>query len=270
MCGARCTRDARAGRYVGGRREVRGARAPGGTWGPRAGRYVGPARREVRGARAPGACRLRVSAHRLFSWAPLSGLEHKGVGQRLARRPSGPKRRRARAVADTTYNPPRQHPQQRGRSSPDRGAEMIAGGRWRGRDKPPARGPHVHPAAPGVRRPACRHARSQHDARPERRRRVAAQPAGGAPDGAPSLRHRTNSASPSRHPASAQASQSPSRATISSVARAQVQCAIGSGHPRQVHVTGVRGPLQYGQGDGVGAANIGPTIPHRAPRRHPP
>ena len=71
-------------------------------------------------------------------------------------------------------------------------------------------------------------------------------------------------------PASAQASQSPSCATISSVARAQVQCAIGSGHPRQVHVTGVRGPLQYGQGDGVGAANIGPTILHRAPRRHPP
>jgi hypothetical protein len=32
-------------------------------------------------------------------------------------------------------------------SSPDRGAEKIAGGRWRGRDKPPARAPHVHPAA---------------------------------------------------------------------------------------------------------------------------
>jgi hypothetical protein len=37
------------------------------------GRY--PWRREVRGVRAPGACRVRASAHRLRSDAPLSGLD---------------------------------------------------------------------------------------------------------------------------------------------------------------------------------------------------
>jgi 2-succinyl-6-hydroxy-2,4-cyclohexadiene-1-carboxylate synthase len=47
----------------------------------------GSAPGDVRGARAPGACRVRASAHRLWFSAPLSGLEHEGVGPPRARRP---------------------------------------------------------------------------------------------------------------------------------------------------------------------------------------
>ncbi len=109
MRAAGCTwgtrRDACRGMYVGyapgcAQREVRGARAGmravGCTWGTRAGMravgctwgtrrdarsgmYVGHAPGfapwDVRGVRAPGACRVRASAHRLRSDAPLSGLE---------------------------------------------------------------------------------------------------------------------------------------------------------------------------------------------------
>jgi hypothetical protein len=70
-CVVGCTwgtrRDARSGMYVGYApgcvRDVRGVRAP------------GCVQRDVRGVRAPGACRVRASAHRLRSDAPLSGLE---------------------------------------------------------------------------------------------------------------------------------------------------------------------------------------------------
>ena len=101
--------------------------------------------RAMPGARA---CRVRGSAHRLWSDAPLSGLvlpcflealahriaEH--VETARARRRFGPDGLRA-SVGPTPSC-----------SSPDRGAEMIAGGRCRGRDKPPARVPHVHPLPP--------------------------------------------------------------------------------------------------------------------------
>ena len=53
----------------------------------------------------------------------------------------------------------------RGRSSPDRGAATIAGGRGRGRGKPPARAPHVPLAAPAARRPGPRTPRTSCGAR---------------------------------------------------------------------------------------------------------
>ena len=105
--------------------------------------YVGCARRGlVASAPAPTG---------YFS-APLSGLEHEGVGLRLARRPSGPKRRRARAVSTRPAIPRANIRRKQARSSPDRGASNLAGGRWRGCDKPPARVSHGHPA-PGARAP---------------------------------------------------------------------------------------------------------------------
>ncbi len=115
------TGDARRG----GRWEVRGTRA---------------------GLRAPGACRVRGSAHRLWSDAPLSGLVLPCFLEALAHRiaehvETARARRRSGAIGLRASVGPTPSC-----SSPDRGAPMIAGGRWRGCDKPPARAPHVHPA----------------------------------------------------------------------------------------------------------------------------
>ncbi len=121
------------------RRDVRGTLAPGCPWGTRAGGLSHPRQR-------PPAI---ISA-------PLSGLEHEGVGLRLARRPSGPKRRRARAVADTTRSPARPHPQETRQIKPRQGRNRLS--RWalaRTRQAPGARTPrtsrsrrasHVHPS----------------------------------------------------------------------------------------------------------------------------
>ena len=117
---------------------------------------------DVRGVRAPGACRVRASAHRLCAAAPLSGLDlpcslqtlahgiASGLETARAHRRSGAYGLRARVGPTPSC------------TSPDRGAEMIAGGRRRGRDKPPARVPHVHPpmprsTAPPNRARACLH-----------------------------------------------------------------------------------------------------------------
>ena len=123
------------------------------TWGARGGMYVGRSRRGLV-ASAP-------TPTGYFFSAPLSGLWHEGVGLRLARRPSGPKRRRARAVADTTRSPARPHPQETRQIKPRQGRIRLS--RWalaRMRQAPGARTPrtsrsrrasHV-PRLPGVRR----------------------------------------------------------------------------------------------------------------------
>jgi hypothetical protein len=171
-CVARCTggKGCTWGPCAG---DVRGARAPGMyvgpvrrgcTWGPRAGdvrgarapgMYVGPVRRGCTwGPRAGGLSRPRQRPPAIIS-APLSGLEHEGVGLSLARRPSGPKRRRARAVSIHPTVPAANPRKEQGRSSPDRGAPTRS--RWaqaRTRQAPgaraprtsPAHGPHGHPA----------------------------------------------------------------------------------------------------------------------------
>ncbi len=100
--------------------------------------------RAMPGARA---CRIRGSAHRLGSDAPLSGLDLACFLRMLARGIAGlietaRARRRFGAYGLRARVSPTPSC-----SSPDRGAEMIAGGRWRGRDKPPARVSHVHLAA---------------------------------------------------------------------------------------------------------------------------
>ncbi len=134
----------------GGRWEVRGTRA---------------------GLRAPGACRVRGSAHRLWSDAPLSGLVLPCFLEALAHRiaehvETARARRRSGAIGLRASVGPTPSC-----SSPDRGAPMIAGGRWRGCDKPPARAPHVHPArsprtVPGARAPRTSRALPTH--RPRR------------------------------------------------------------------------------------------------------
>ena len=75
--------------------------------------------RAMPGARA---CRVRGSAHRLRSDAPLSGLDLPCFLRMLARRPSGPKRRRARAVSTRPAIPRANIRRKQARSSPDRGA----------------------------------------------------------------------------------------------------------------------------------------------------
>ncbi len=103
------------------------------------------------GTRAGGLSRPRQRPPAIIS-APLSGLEHEGVARSVARRPSGPKRRGARAVSTRPAIPRANIRRKQARSSPDRGASNLAGGRWRGCDKPPARVSHGHPA-PGARAP---------------------------------------------------------------------------------------------------------------------
>ena len=121
------------------------------TWGTRAGsgRYVGHTRREreVRGVRAPGACRVRASAHRLSQMRPCRGLIYRCFLRMLARGIAG---RFETARAPRRFGPDGLRASVSPTpacSSPDRGAGRIAGGRRRGRDKPPARVPHVHPLA---------------------------------------------------------------------------------------------------------------------------
>ena len=103
------------------------------------------------GTRAGGLSRPRQRPPAIIS-APLSGLWQEGVARSVARRPSGPKRRGARAVSTRPAIPRANIRRKQARSSPDRGASNLAGGRWRGCDKPPARVPHGHPA-PGARAP---------------------------------------------------------------------------------------------------------------------
>ncbi len=218
------------GMYVGparGQREIRGARAgvagdtrarAGGgghvgarredTWGPRGGGR-GCAGRERRGRtwgpRAGGLSRPRQRPPAIFS-APLSGLEHEGVGLTRARRPSGPKRRRARAVLIRPAIPRANIHRKQGRSSPDRGASrLVAGGRWR-RDatsprracptylplRPPARVPDVSPAAPArarrtspVRVPDVHPRRACPTYLPLRPRRACPRTSAGPPPSAP-------------------------------------------------------------------------------------
>jgi hypothetical protein len=95
------------------------------------------------GTRAGGLSHPRQRPPAMFS-APLSGLWHEGVGLRLARRPSGPKRRRARAVADTTRSPARPHPQETRQIKPRQGRIRLS--RWalaRMRQAPGARTPRT-------------------------------------------------------------------------------------------------------------------------------
>jgi hypothetical protein len=104
--------------------------AAGGTWGARAGGLSHPRQRPPATALgAPvGACSTLCSSRVIEGTAGL-------VETAQARRRNGPYGLRAMTSPTPSC------------SSPDRGAEMIAGGRRRGRDKPPAREPHVHPAA---------------------------------------------------------------------------------------------------------------------------
>ena len=119
----------------------------------RRGVYVGcaPGAGCTWGTRAGGLSRPRQRPPAIIS-APLSGLWHEGVGQVMARRPSGPERRRARAVSIRPAIPRAHIRRKQGRSSPDRGASDLAGGRCRGCGKLPARVPHLHPA-PSARAP---------------------------------------------------------------------------------------------------------------------
>jgi NAD(P)-dependent dehydrogenase (short-subunit alcohol dehydrogenase family) len=77
------------------------------------------------GARAGGLSRPRQRPPAIFS-APLSGLWHEGIGLTLARRPSGPERRRARAVSIRPAIPRANTRCEQGRSSPDRGASDLS------------------------------------------------------------------------------------------------------------------------------------------------
>ena len=101
----------------------------------------------VRGARAPGACRVRASAHRLRGGAPLSGLEPPCFLRAMSRGLRGTSRppEHVGAAALMACAPGRpnalMHKHRQGRR------KKIAGGRWRGRDKPPARATHGHLAA---------------------------------------------------------------------------------------------------------------------------
>jgi hypothetical protein len=136
------------GRYVGHARrgrEVRGARP----WGTRAGggRYVGHARRgrEVRGARAPGACRVRASAHRLSFWRPCRGLSMRALGRGWR---AGRQGRSADVLVQSRRAPQSCAPTSAGNKvdqAPTGAHRSVAGGRRRGRDKPPTHGSYVHP-----------------------------------------------------------------------------------------------------------------------------
>jgi hypothetical protein len=114
----------------------------------------------TRGTRAGGLSRPRRRPPAMFS-APLSGLWHEGVGPTLARRPSGPKRRRARAVSTR----PQSHaPTPAGNKvdqAPTGAHRSVAGERCRGRGKLPARASHV-PPAPGARIPRTSRSRRAH------------------------------------------------------------------------------------------------------------
>ncbi len=118
--------------------------------------------RNVRGARAPGACRLRASAHRLSLMRPCRGLIHRCFLRMWARRIAGRVETARAHRRSGAYGLRASVSPTPSCTSPDRGAEMIAGGRRRGRDKPPARVPHVHPpmprsTAPPNRARACLH-----------------------------------------------------------------------------------------------------------------
>jgi hypothetical protein len=125
--------------------------AAGCTLGARGGMSVGCARRGlVASAPAPTGYRF---------WRPCRGFGMRALGRRWR---AGRQGRSADVLGRSRRAPQSRAPTSAGNKldqAPTGAHQTVAGGRWRGRDKPPARAPHVPPGArvPRTSRPRRAH-----------------------------------------------------------------------------------------------------------------